>query len=310
MVMRGDNIRQRSHLMCTASYISVYTQRDIAVHANDNCEHISSMVGRTWDEGSYAYTYDALNRLESAVFSSIAPLCEKYYHLSPYVFCAANPIRYVDPSGARIFLSQDMNLKQIFTVLLDLQRLTDDKLVYQTQSDGRRMIKIAKLGKGKHTAGTNLIRRLNTSSKNVTITYDQLSKEKTNTFRHKAINVNNATNGTGSDAKVNYSSTQKVDVTTSNAAGRQPTKQMTSSHICIAHELIHSLHSIDGTLSKEPKENYLYFFQGMPIKVDATPEELRTVGLLYVFPGDITENDIRREQQLGYRLNYGEQQIS
>lgn len=45
----------------------------------------------------------------------------------------------------------------------------------------------------------------------------------------------------------------------------------------------------------------------MPIKVDATPEELRTVGLLYVFPGDITENDIRREQQLGYRLNYGEQ---
>ena len=254
------------------------------------------------------YLYGARTYLPAAtIFSSIDPLCEKYYHLSPYVFCAANPIRYVDPSGARIFLSQDMNLKQIFTVLLDLQRLTDDKLVYQTQSDGRRMIKIAKLGKGKHTAGTNLIRRLNTSSKNVTITYDQLSKEKTNTFRHKAINVNNATNGTGSDAKVNYSSTQKVDVTTSNAAGRQPTKQMTPSHICIAHELIHSLHSIDGTLSKEPKENYLYFFQGMPIKVDATPEELRTVGLLYVFPGDITENDIRREQQLGYRLNYGEQ---
>ena len=307
MVMRKDNALQMSHLMRNASYIPLYAQWDIAAHANDNCEHISSMVGRTWDEGSYAYTYDALNRLESAVFSSIAPLCEKYYHLSPYVFCAANPIRYVDPSGARIFLSQDMNLKQIFTVLLDLQRLTDDKLVYQTQSDGRRMIKIAKLGKGKHTAGTNLIRRLNTSSKNVTITYDQLSKEKTNTFRHKAINVNNATNGTGSDAKVNYSSTQKVDVTTSNAAGRQPTKQMTPSHICIAHELIHSLHSIDGTLSKEPKENYLYFFQGMLIKVDATPEELRTVGLLYVFPGDITENDIRREQQLGYRLNYGEQ---
>ena len=254
------------------------------------------------------YLYGARTYLPAAtIFSSIDPLCEKYYHLSPYVFCAANPIRYVDPSGVRIFLSQDMNLKQIFTVLLDLQRLTDDKLVYQTQSDGRRMIKIAKLGKGKHTAGTNLIRRLNTSSKNVTITYDQLSKEKTNTFRHKAINVNNATNGTGSDAKVNYSSTQKVDVTTSNAAGRQPTKQMTPSHICIAHELIHSLHSIDGTLSKEPKENYLYFFQGMPIKVDATPEELRTVGLLYVFPGDITENDIRREQQLGYRLNYGEQ---
>lgn len=262
--MRKDNALQMPHLMRNASYIPLYAQWDIAAHANDIFGYITSIFKRTWNEGGYAYTYDALNRLESAVFSSIAPLCEKYYHLSPYVFCAANPIRYVDPSGARIFLSQDMNLKQIFTVLLDLQRLTDDKLVYQTQSDGRRMIKIAKLGKGKHTAGTNLIRRLNTSSKNVTITYDQLSKEKTNTFRHKAINVNNATNGTGSDAKVNYSSTQKVDVTTSNAAGRQPTKQMTPSHICIAHELIHSLHSIDGTLSKEPKENYLLLLSAKP----------------------------------------------
>ena len=77
MVMRGDNIRQRSHLMCTASYISVYTQRDIAVHANDNCEHISSMVGRTWAEGSYAYTYDALNRLESAVFTPAEGLADR-----------------------------------------------------------------------------------------------------------------------------------------------------------------------------------------------------------------------------------------
>ena len=33
----------------------------------------------------------------ATIFSSIDPLCEKYYHLSPYVFCAANPIRYVDP---------------------------------------------------------------------------------------------------------------------------------------------------------------------------------------------------------------------
>lgn len=92
MVMRGDNIRQRSHLMCTASYISVYTQRDIAVHANDNCEHISSMVGRTWDEGSYAYTYDALNRLESAVFSSIAPTAKNTTTYPPTY--SAQPIPY------------------------------------------------------------------------------------------------------------------------------------------------------------------------------------------------------------------------
>lgn len=30
---------------------------------------------------------------------SIDPLCEKYYWISPYVYCMNNPIRYVDPDG-------------------------------------------------------------------------------------------------------------------------------------------------------------------------------------------------------------------
>ncbi len=55
------------------------------------------------------YLYGARTYLPAATrFSSIDPLCEKYYHLSPYAFCAANPIRYVDPSGMDIYsLNQD-----------------------------------------------------------------------------------------------------------------------------------------------------------------------------------------------------------
>lgn len=34
-----------------------------------------------------------------ARFMSIDPLCEKYYSISPYVYCNNNPIRYIDPSG-------------------------------------------------------------------------------------------------------------------------------------------------------------------------------------------------------------------
>ena len=27
------------------------------------------------------------------------PLCEKYYDVSPYAYCANNPVRYIDPDG-------------------------------------------------------------------------------------------------------------------------------------------------------------------------------------------------------------------
>ncbi len=32
------------------------------------------------------------------MFTSMDPLCEKYYNISPYSYCAGNPVRYVDPT--------------------------------------------------------------------------------------------------------------------------------------------------------------------------------------------------------------------
>ena len=33
------------------------------------------------------------------MFTSMDPLCEKYYNISPYIYCAGNPVRYVDVDG-------------------------------------------------------------------------------------------------------------------------------------------------------------------------------------------------------------------
>ena len=48
----------------------------------------------------HARPYDA--RLGQ--FTMIDPCAEKYYYVSPYVYCLNNPIRYVDPDGKKVYL--------------------------------------------------------------------------------------------------------------------------------------------------------------------------------------------------------------
>jgi RHS repeat-associated protein len=35
-------------------------------------------------------------------WTTMDPLCEKYYGVSPYAYCAGNPVKYLDPSGGRL----------------------------------------------------------------------------------------------------------------------------------------------------------------------------------------------------------------
>lgn len=39
----------------------------------------------------------------TGLFTSMDPLCEKYYHISPYAYCAGNPVNAVDPDGKDYF---------------------------------------------------------------------------------------------------------------------------------------------------------------------------------------------------------------
>ncbi|GAB6013520.1 RHS repeat-associated core domain-containing protein, partial [Viscerimonas tarda] len=40
-------------------------------------------------------------------FTSMDPLAEKYYSISPYAYCANNPLKYVDPDGREVYYAQD-----------------------------------------------------------------------------------------------------------------------------------------------------------------------------------------------------------
>jgi len=40
-------------------------------------------------------------------FTQMDPLCEQYPHLSPYAYCAGNPVNAIDPDGMRIWIVED-----------------------------------------------------------------------------------------------------------------------------------------------------------------------------------------------------------
>ena len=49
-------------------------------------------------------------------FLSLDPLCEKYPSISPYAYCAGNPVRYIDPTGMVVQMfgssTEEANKKQ------------------------------------------------------------------------------------------------------------------------------------------------------------------------------------------------------
>ena len=55
-------------------------------------------------QGLNLYDYSA-RQYDPAVcqFTSIDPLCEKYYHISPYIYCGGNPVNRIDPDGMDIW---------------------------------------------------------------------------------------------------------------------------------------------------------------------------------------------------------------
>ena len=57
-------------------------------------KELDRMYGLDWyDLG--VRRYDAA----AETFWSMDPLCEKYYHINPYAYCAGDPVNYVDPDG-------------------------------------------------------------------------------------------------------------------------------------------------------------------------------------------------------------------
>ncbi|MFV0587800.1 RHS repeat-associated core domain-containing protein [Bacteroides reticulotermitis] len=64
------------------------------------------------ENGLNLYDYEA-RQLDLGVprFTTIDPLAEKYYSISPYVYVGNNPILYVDPDGREIWIAFNVTNK-------------------------------------------------------------------------------------------------------------------------------------------------------------------------------------------------------
>ncbi|MCQ2256764.1 MAG: hypothetical protein MJZ41_02080 [Bacteroidaceae bacterium] len=85
----NGNLAQRSHRLSACS-----PSGDKLKNEGDNNLELDRTHGLNWYD-YIARQYDPA----TGQFTSMDDFCEKYYHISPYVYCGGNPISRVDPDG-------------------------------------------------------------------------------------------------------------------------------------------------------------------------------------------------------------------
>ncbi|MBO4739383.1 MAG: RHS repeat-associated core domain-containing protein [Bacteroidales bacterium] len=91
-----------------------------------------SFNAKELDEETGMYYYEA-RYYAPPTFTSRDPLFEKYFWMSPYAYCANNPVKYVDPSGRKIFVANEKSKDYISQYLID-QFGTDNFIKYSTNN--------------------------------------------------------------------------------------------------------------------------------------------------------------------------------
>ena len=78
-------------------------------------------------------------------FITMDELCEKYPSISPYAYCAGNPIRYVDPDGRKVIFAanQTDEFKQQFGFAIQIMNKYDISGIFSELESNSQTIRIA-----------------------------------------------------------------------------------------------------------------------------------------------------------------------
>ncbi|GHV36608.1 hypothetical protein FACS1894178_8000 [Bacteroidia bacterium] len=91
-------------------------------------KELESDGGLNWYDFAARF-YDA----STGRFGQIDPMAEKYYPISPYAYCANNPVKYIDPNGMDVYLTGEA-AQEAFR---QLQRHLERKVTLSINEEGR-----------------------------------------------------------------------------------------------------------------------------------------------------------------------------
>ena len=175
-------------------------------------------------------------------FTSLDPIIEGQEHLSLYQYGWNNPLRYTDPDER---MAQDILVvgteEYRQQVMGDLQKLTNQKLVFKTGSDGQGRVAFAGTPDGgAKPVGTDLVSSLISSPQNVIIQQSSDGDNHTN-FTNQDGAEGKIAGGSGSVIQYNPKNTGSDIVNQDGTTGRP-------AQVGLAHELGHAKDGVKGNV--------------------------------------------------------------
>ena len=115
--MFGDNskmLEAKSESVPNINRVGVQSTNGANFYADfDLRKGIATLI----DKDGNIILQDSISENAKAMFTTIDPLCEKYYHLSPYSYCGGDPINRVDLHGDSITILDMASIDAIYNAL-------------------------------------------------------------------------------------------------------------------------------------------------------------------------------------------------
>ncbi len=115
--MFGDNskmLEAKNEPVSSLYRVGILDSDEASLYADFN---LSNGFATLYDSKGNVLRQDSISENAKAMFTTIDPLCEKYYHLSPYSYCGGNPVNRIDLHGDSITILDMASIDAIYNAL-------------------------------------------------------------------------------------------------------------------------------------------------------------------------------------------------